>query len=389
MLSHRERVLLSLNHEEPDRIPLDLASTRNTGILIEPYTELVQELGLVQDLSINDFGQSKIARVATPSEQVLCALDVDFRGIFLGKPDKPLEKLLPDGSHQDEIGVIRRRPSGSYYYDIVYSPFNKEISLADIQNHPWPDVTDPGYVRGLRQQAQRLKQSTDYAIVMHFQDIIVHPSQYLRGFERWYTDFILQPELISALLDKLLEIRIGLTERVLLEVGDLVDVVSCSDDVADQLGPQISPKMYRKFIKPRHQRYFESIHKLTSAKILYHSCGAVSRLIPDFIDMGVDFINPVQVSATDMDTASLKRTFGKEIGFWGAVDTTKVLPFGSVDDVRQEVRRRIADLAPGGGYVLAAVHNIQPNVPPQNIIAMYQEAKEKGIYPISLKAEDR
>jgi len=140
--------------------------------------------------------------------------------------------------------------------------------------------------------------------------------------------------------------------------------------------------MYRKFIKPRHQRYLEMIHSRTAAKILYHSCGSVVRLLPDFVEMGVDFINPVQVSAVGMDTAALKREFGRYLGFWGSVDTMQVLPFGTPDDVRAEVKRRMRDLAPGGGFVLAAVHNIQPNVPPDNIVAMYDAAREFGVYPI-------
>lgn len=382
VMSHRERALLALHHEEPDRVPMDLGSTRNTGILQEAYEALLRYLGMDEELASEDFGQSRIARVVVPSEAVLQLLDIDFRGIFLGAPDRPLEKLLSNGDHQDELGVIRRRPQGSFYYDIVQSPFSGDITLADINNWTWPDYTDPGYVRGLREKAQMLRAGSDCAVVLHLQDIIIHPSQYLRGFENWYMDFLLNPELISALLDKILEIRIGLTVRALQEVGDLIDAVSSSDDIADQRGPQISPKMYRQFIKPRHQQYFEAIRSNTKAKIIYHSCGAVGRLIPDFIEMGVDFLNPVQVSAEGMDSAWLKKTYGKEIGFWGAIDTMRVLPFGSPDEVRNEVSLRLRDLAPGGGYVLAAVHNIQPNVPPENIVAMFAAAKELGAYLI-------
>lgn len=379
-LSHRERVLLSLNHEEPDRVPIDLGSTRNTGILIEPYEALVKYLELSDELATDNYGQSKIARVATPSESVLCRLDIDFRGIFLGAPDHSQEKMNPDGTHQDELGVVRKRPEGSYYYDIVRSPLMGEITLDDIEKWTWPNPLDPGYVRGLRKKAERLRKEIDCGVVLHLQDIIVHPSQYLRGFEDWYMDFLLKPELIAALLDKLLEIRLQLTVRALEEVGDLIDVVSCSDDVADQRGPQISPKLYRQFIKPLHKKYFDAIHAHTNAKILYHSCGAVSKLIPDFIDMGVDFINPVQVSAQDMDTRELKKNYGKEIGFWGGIDTYRVLPDGSTEDVWAEVEQRIKDLAPGGGYILAAVHNIQPNVPPSNVVAMYTAARHFGVY---------
>ncbi len=382
-MQHRERALAALNHQEPDRVPLDLGSTRNTGILIEPYQALVAHLSAGQpELALDDYGQSKIARVASPSEALLRALDVDFRGLFLGFPDRPLEQRLPDGSHQDELGVVRRKPPGSFYYDIVHSPFDREMTVADLEKWTWPDPTDPGYVRGLRERALALRATTDCALVLHLQDMIVHPSQYLRGFERWYVDFILEPALMAALLDKLTEIRTELAVAALKAVGDLVDVVSSSDDVADQRGPMISLPMYRRFIKPRHRHYFDAIRAHTPAKILYHSCGAVAALIPDFIDIGVDFINPVQVSANGMDTARLKQAYGPQIGFWGSIDTMHVLPFGSPEDVAREVKQRICDLAPGGGFVLAAVHNLQPNVPPQNIVAMFSAAREFGCYPI-------
>jgi len=375
-MTHRERALAALNHNQPDRVPIDLGATRNTGILTPAYEVLAAYLGLAEpDIARDDFGQSKVTGVAKPSEAVLRRLDIDFRGIYLGSPDRPLERMLPDGSHQDELGVVRRRPPSSYYYDVVRSPFDREITVDDIRSYHWPDPTDPGYTRHLRQEALRLQETTDCALVFHLQDIIVHPSQYMRGFERWYMDFLLAPDILCTLLDALLEIRMELTRRALEAVGDLVDVVSCSDDVAAQQGPMISPDMYRQYIKPRHAQYFAMMRAHTPAKLLYHSCGSVATMIPDFIEMGIDFINPVQVSAAGMDTAWLKREYGRDIGFWGGVDTMRVLPFGTLEDVRAEARQRIDDLGPGGGYVLAAVHNIQPNVPPENIVAMYEEAR--------------
>jgi uroporphyrinogen decarboxylase len=384
-MNHRERALAALNHREPDRVPVDLGSTRNTGILEAPYQALREYLGLdIPAESSSEFGMTKVLGLVTPDETVLQRLGVDFRGIYLGKADQSLEKMLPDGRHQDELGVIRQRPPGSHYFDVVYSPFDREITLHDIVNWPWPDPTDPGFTRGLREKALHIRETTDCALVLHLQNIVVHASQYMRGFERWYMDLLLAPDLIGALMDAILDGLIEITRRALEQVGDLIDVVSCSDDIADQRGPQMSPDVYRKLIKPRHRRYFDLLHAMTPAKLLYHSCGAVGSLIPDFIEMGVDFINPVQVSAAGMDTAQLKRTYGDAIGFWGAVDTMRVLPFGTPEDVRAEVQRRIRDLAPGGGYVLTAVHNIQPDVPAENIVAMYDTAREFGRYPIAV-----
>jgi uroporphyrinogen decarboxylase len=383
-MNHRERALAALNHQEPDRVPIDLGSTRNTGILEAPYRALADALGLGRlEGEPASFGLTQVLGLATPGEAVLQRLDVDFRGLYLGKADRSTEQVLPDGTHRDELGVIRQRPPGSHYYDVVRSPLDGEVTLGEIARWPWPDPTDPGHVRDLRQRALHLRETTGCALVLHLQDIVVHSSQYMRGFERWYMDVLLAPDLLGALMDALLEVRMEVTRRALREVGDLIDVVSCSDDIADQRGPLMSLAHYRALIKPRHRRYFDLIRAHTPAKILFHSCGAVGALIPDLIDLGINFINPVQVSAEGMDTARLKHDYGDRIGFWGGIDTTRVLPFGTPAQVREEVRRRIHDLARGGGYVLSAVHNIQPDVPPQNILAMFDTAGELGRYPLA------
>jgi uroporphyrinogen decarboxylase len=382
-MSHRERALTALDHQEPDRVPFDLGATRNSGIHHLAYQNLLKHLGLNNEMvDRDDFGLSKVVGIAKPSEKVLQELDVDFRAIFLGEADFSRERILSNGDWQDELGVVRRQPSGSFYWDVVQSPFNREYALSDILNYPWPDPSDPGYIRGLRDKALHIRENTDYALVLHLHDIIIHPTQFLLGFEKWFTSFILEPELLSSLMDAVLDVRIEVTARALKEVGDLVDVVSCSDDMGDGRGPLVSMNMYRKFIKPRHLKFFDAIRSLTSAKVLYHSCGSIIKLIPDFIDLGIEILNPVQVSASGMETKLLKQEFGNQVTFWGAIDTTSVLPNGTTEDVLDEVKKRINDLAPGGGYVLAAVHNIQPDVPPQNILTMYQSAREYGVYPI-------
>lgn len=398
-MNHRERVLAALSHREPDRVPLDLGSTRNTGILQAPYAALVAYLdgerasasGRVRGTTDvaevsaelpSGHGMSKLLGLATPDEAILQRLDIDFRGVFIGKADHSSEALLSDDPvegtlHRDEFGVVRRCPVGGHYFDVVESPLGGEVTVADVARYPWPDPTDPGYVRGLRERALRIRETTDCALVLHLSDVFVHTSQYLRGFEKWYMDMVLDQQLIGALMDAVLEIRMEIARRALALVGDLIDVVSTADDVADQRGPQMSPRLYRKMIKPRHARYLALIRSLTDATLLFHSCGSVVDLLPDFIDMGIQALNPVQVTARGMDTAQLKAQFGDALVFWGGVDTMHVLPNGTPDDVRAEVRRRIADLAPGGGYVLTAVHNIQPDVPPENIVAMYEAAREQ------------
>jgi uroporphyrinogen decarboxylase len=382
-MTSRERVLKALHHEEPDRVPLDLGATRNSGILAPTYRALTEFLALDDANEPELHGHAKLLGLTPPSEAVLQRLAIDFRGITLGKADHSKEALLPDGTYRDELGVIRRQPTGMPYWELTVSPFAGEVTVHDVINWDWPDPTDPGHIRGLREKALAVREQTEYALVLHLQDIIVHPTQFLLGFEKWYLSFYLDPALINTLMDIMLELRTEVTRRALAEVGDLIDVVSCSDDVGDARGSILSPEMYGQFIKPRHRRYFETVRSLTPATILYHSCGAVADLIPSFIDMGIDFINPVQVSAAGMDPQRLKEEYGDKIGFWGGIDTTRVLPFGTPETVIEEVKARLRDLAGNGGYVLAAVHNLQPDVPAENIVAMYDAAREYGRYPIS------
>jgi uroporphyrinogen decarboxylase len=367
----------------PDRVPVDLGSTRNSGILQAPYEALATYLGLDAGAEtppdVGGHGIGKVLGLATPSEAVLQRLDVDLRGVFLGKAESSAETLLPDGPdgsamHRDEFGVVRRCPPGGHYFDVVHSPLGGEITASDITRHPWPDPTDSGVTRGLREKALRLRETTDCALVLHLTDIFVHTTQYVRGFEAWYMDLVLAPDLIGALMDAVLEIRMEVARRALDAVGDLVDVVSTADDVADQRGPQMSLATYRSLIKPRHARYLRQIREMTDATLLYHSCGSVVDLLPDFVDMGIQALNPIQVTARGMDPASLKAQWGEHLAFWGGVDTMYVLPRGTPAEVRAETRRRIAEMGEGGGYVVAAVHNIQPDVPPENIVAMVEAA---------------
>jgi uroporphyrinogen decarboxylase len=203
----------------------------------------------------------------------------------------------------------------------------------------------------------------------------------LCGFEDWLVDLIAHPGFAGALLDRVVEIQAQMIQHILQAVGANVDVVLCPDDLGMQNAPLISPKLYRQMIKPRQKTLFAVIKRYTDAKLLLHSDGAIAPLIGDFIDIGVDVLNPIQVSAAGMgDTRWLKRTFGKDLSFWGAIDTQHILPFGTPQAVKEEVEKRIQDLAPGGGYVLASVHNIQSEVPPENICAMFEAGLRYGSY---------
>ena len=202
-------------------------------------------------------------------------------------------------------------------------------------------------------------------------------AEFVRGFSQWLEDLLVNPAFAEALMDRIMDFWVRGTERALTEAGEFIDVVAIVEDLGMQQGPLLRPEVYRRMIKPRHRRMMGAVKK-HGKRLFLHSCGAVTAFIPDFIEMGVDALNPVQVSAHDMDTKRLKREFGRDISFWGAVDTGQVLPHGTPADVREEVKRRIDDLAAAGGYILAAVHNIQADVPPQNVAAMYEAALEFG-----------
>ena len=192
-------------------------------------------------------------------------------------------------------------------------------------------------------------------------------------------DLAANPEFAGALLDKLVEVSINKLEQILPVAEGYVQVIVTGDDLGTQNGPQLSPKLYKKIVKPRHKYLYQYIKKYTSAHLFLHTCGSVYEFIPDFIEMGVDVINPVQVSAKDMDTKRLKKEFSKDITFWGGgCDTQKVLPFGTPREVTEEVKRRVGDLVPGGGFVFSQVHVIQAGTPPENIMAMYDAVGKYG-----------
>jgi uroporphyrinogen decarboxylase len=370
-LTHRERIAAALDHREPDRVPLDVGTARFSGMIKGAYERLVEHLGFGEPGAIID----RMQQVVEVDERVLAHLGADARALAQGAPDRGGDVELNATDYRDEWGVVRTKPEGCLYYDIRQSPLAGEISAGDILRYPWPDPTDPGRFRGLGERAQRLHEETDYAVIFNARYNVVHTTQYLRGFEDWYYDLGQNHELFQALMEAVLENLLELNRRALAEVGPYVDVVAFGDDVGLQDRPVCSPPLYRKLIRPCLERVVEQIRQLTSAKILYHSCGSVYRLIPDFIEIGIDALNPVQVTAKNMEPERLKREFGDRIAFWGGVDNNRLLPQGTPDEVRRGTRRMFEILGPGGGYVMAAVHNIQPDVPPENICALFDEGR--------------
>jgi uroporphyrinogen decarboxylase len=265
-------------------------------------------------------------------------------------------------------------------------PFDGEPTLDDIEQFLWPDPDDPGRIRGLREHTEYLHNKTDYAVVLSLGATVLHTSQYMRGFEGWFLDMALRQDFMGALMDKIVDVHVRTIRNIFHEIdGDMVDIAYIADDIAGDRGLMFSPESYRTILKPRTKKIIDQIKEFTDAKIMYHTCGAVHNLINDLIEIGVDILNPVQTSATGMDTKRLKNDFGDKISFWGGIDTRRVLPRGTVEEVREEVKNVIRNLAPGGGYVLNFVHNAQPDVKPENICAMFEAGKKYGKYPLELQ----
>jgi uroporphyrinogen decarboxylase len=374
----RERVLTALDHRESDRVPIDLGSCGPTGIHILAYQRLLKVLGIEEEIKIWDV----IGQLAQPSETVLELVGADVRGIRVGG-----SVYDPDVFSQTELidhwGIIWRRPEGGTCFHIAEYPL-RNATRHDLEDYPWPDGTRADLVIFLAEKARYLCEETSYAVLGEFSGHVFERAQMVRGFDRFLLDLVTDRSFAEGLMDRILAIETDIVSTFLDAVGPFIDIIAFKDDIGMQAGPVISPAMFRDMVKPRLGKLVEVIRSKTRAKVWFHSCGSVYYAIPDLLDIGIDILNPVQVMARDMDTARLKRQFGNNLCFWGGVDTQQVLPFGPPEDVKSEVKRRVSDLAPGGGYVLASVHNIEADVPGENIWAMYQAAQQYGHYPLTV-----
>ena len=380
-MTPRERILTALDHREPDRVPIDLGSSIVTSVTKAAYEPLREHLGLPgEDVIVYD----EVQQLPYVGEDVLTAFGVDTRMVQLPPTHVKGVEIVNEGDYYamwDRWGAKMRMPKEKpLYYDWVDFPIT-EMTEAALEAYRWPEPDPPALIAGLRARAEELRATTDYALVGSgvIGGGIFEQSCRVMGMEPFMMAMLMEPSFTDKLVDGITDIYIESVDRYLGQVGELIDVFTFWDDVATQQGWMISPDSYVKVIKPRQQRLFEVIRERTEAKIFYHGCGAVYELIPHLIEIGVDIINPVQVSAEGMDSAWLKQAYGDDIVFWGGgVDTQKVLPFGTPDEVRDEVKRRIDDFAPGGGFVFATVHNIQAFVPPQNVVAAFETALTYG-----------
>ena len=382
-MTPRQRVLAALNHQEPDRVPIDLGGFQ-TGIHRVAYERLIGHLGLDEEVAILD----PVQQLAKPSEAVLERLRVDTRYLTTNAPSSSRGGLALNERagrlwHDltDEFGVVWSMPDDHrMFMDISHHPL-AEASTDDLASYPWPVGNDPARFAGLRERVAEVGQDGRYAVCTGIGGVVYEYCWYMRGLERWFIDMIEDPSFCAALLDRTLAFWTDYYTGFMTEVGDLVDVVMIGDDLAGQSGPLFSPTFYREVVRPRQSALVRHIKSMTKAKVWYHTCGACAELIPDLLDNGVDILNPVQISAAGMGPADLKRRFGDRLVFWGGgIDSQHVLPRASPEGVRRHARRSIEAFKPGGGYVFNNVHNVQADVAPENVLALFDAAYEFGSY---------
>ncbi|MBW6474625.1 MAG: hypothetical protein K0B14_15975 [Anaerolineaceae bacterium] len=382
-MDSRERVLTALQHKNSDRVPIDIGSSMMTGIHRDTYHRWRSLLGLPKD-GTNHFFEPSM-QIVYAAEDFFDILEIDTRPALPAWPRSyPLDIHEDQDStyYYDEWGYGLKMPkSDPIYYSLFYHPLRNAEYLSDLKNHPFPDPNDKTRLLPINDQIKLAEQKEKATVLNNVCAGTMEVASWLRGLDQFLMDLALQPEMAEYLLDKVLNFKLAYWEMVLNEFGDQIDVVVESDDIGTQASLLISPKMYRKYIKPRHKQIIDYIKSKSSAKVFFHSCGAIRPIIPDLIEIGVDILNPVQFNLTGMDAKSLKKDFGEDIVFWGGgIDTQTILSRRTPEEVRENVRQQIEILAESGGFVFATVHNIQAEVPPENLIAMWQAVMDFGQY---------
>jgi len=380
-LTSRERVGLAINHREPDRIPMDC------NPLLDFYLDLKEYLGL----EIEETVKHNNAMEVIPHPAVLEKLGVDIISIKLGSPKGKTKTERPDGLKEDAWGILYkqvRQPGGGRYFEVANSPL-KDATIEDLKNYPWPVADLPGRGEGAEEAAKRLYEDTDLALMGRFGGAITETALYLLGMENWMIRLASEPDFIHAMLEKITDIMIALDRIGLEATGKYLTIFKASgEDLGMQTGPMYSPRMFKKSILPHLSRRFKAAKDYLSevnpeAKLMLHSCGSIRKFLPDLIEAGVEIIDPVQPHAAEMDTEALKKDFGDALTFHGGIDIQEVLPFGTPEEIKSEVKKRIQSMGRGGGYILAPAHNVQADVPPANLVLMYETAREAGVYPLA------
>jgi uroporphyrinogen decarboxylase len=371
-MNSRERVLMALAHEEPDRAPIVIGSSNTTTIKMKAYRRLKQHLGIqAEERYLYDWPELGSAIL---DEAILQRLGSDVRGVWDRFPAATLARNRnrpPHSAYIDDWGSGSIESEPEMWFPGVH-PLSEAETLAAIERYPWPNMDDPARVDHVRLAARHLREENQYAILAA--PWLLFPLERafaMQGMERFLMNLASDPEFAQALLLKIAGLCKTLMGHFLAALGENVDIIKIGDDLGTQDRLLMSPRMYRAVLKPIHADFIAFIKERTRAKVFFHTDGDVFDLVEDFIEIGVDILNPVQTAAGKMaDLAGLKKRYGDRLSFCGAVDTQRILPFGAPEQVRQEVRRVIEVLGSGGGYLLSSVHTIMDEVPPENILAM-------------------
>ncbi|MCL1795591.1 MAG: hypothetical protein FWG37_01740 [Clostridia bacterium] len=388
-----DRVLTALRHQEPDRIPFDLGACVLTGMNIHAYRALRRYLGLPETETQLVDAMQQLARI---EDDVISLLHVDVRGVdpnpIAAAPLRVPQYLRADGKYyemRDELGICWHMPvEGGKYFDMVSHPLADAETVADLDRYEFPPGGDPSRFTGMKQRADfyRFEERRAYILGRHNAGIW-ELALWMRGFEKFFCDMLAEKEFSHALMRRITDYKLAYWEKALDAVGDNVLIISEADDLATQHSQLCSVELYKEMVSPYHKELFGFIkdrarkNGAPETYLFYHTCGAMLPFADLLSEEGVDILNPVQVSATDMASENLKKSIGDRFTFWGGgVDTQHILPRGTPGEVRDEVRRRIDDFATGGGFVFTTVHNVQGDVPPQNYMAMWEALREYGVY---------
>jgi len=381
-MSSRERVLTAIGHHEPDRVPNCLGASGSTSLHLILYERLKKFLNISSPSRL----LSQTMRYSRLDREILEHFGCDVCPVYAKGIKSDVSGQISEQTYMDEWGVTWQLEPGGLYFSPVTSKMPlRTAEIDDLKQFSWPQTAHPSRFAGLRDECRDIRRNTDFAISASAGTCLCEHIYNMRGLDNFLADLLINQEFALVLLKKITDLMIEAIEACLAEIGEYVDIFIMGDDLGSQHAPLLSPDLYRSMIKPFHAQIIEAVKTGSNAKVFFHSCGDIYPLLKDFIEIGVDILNPVQVSAEEMsDTKRLKAEFGKALTFCGGIDSQHVLPFGSPKEVRCEVRRRIADLAPGGGYLCAAVHCIQPDVPIDNVLTYLDELRISGAYPLSV-----
>ncbi len=377
-MTSRERFRAALNHQEGDRIPIDVGQDFHNGIHEVAYRNLLAHLGQSDEIRIYD----QMQHLAVVKEDILNRLHADTRYVFAGAADGFELKIEDDTSWLDEWGV-KRKTCG--YYDENMAPPLKELTAEKLKRYQMPDPRDPARFKGLRTKAKALTRDTEYALVCGNACSLFFLSSELTGFQEYMEKLLAEPDLIALLVDSVFQWQMAYFDKLLDEVGDLTEIVWMGDDWGTQLGPIMNPKIFKELFIPRYKEFTSFVKRKTDAKIALHSCGSILWAMEDLIEAGIEVLHPIQGDAREMkDPGEIKKRFGDRLVFYSNLRNQSVIPYGTPEQVRDDVLLKVKHLAPGGGFIISGGHNIQADVPPENVLALFDTAFEKGEYPITI-----